>query len=97
MCMQSAAYQNGIWVAASAEAGREAGVDMMGHSCIIAPSGDVVALSQTLGDEVIAYRCDLDMAAYYKSVHGLDENRRPEHYGLIAEPVGVRRARAAGD
>jgi predicted amidohydrolase len=97
VCMQAAAYQNGIWIAASAKAGREAGVDMMGHSCIIAPSGDVVALSQGLGDETVVYRCDLDMAAYYKKFHGLEENRRPEHYGLIAEPSGGLISRAAGE
>jgi predicted amidohydrolase len=83
VCMQAAAYQNGVWVVATAKAGREEGVDMLGHSCIIAPSGDVVALSQSLGDELIVHRCNLDMANYYKSFFDFERNRRPEHYAIL--------------
>ncbi|MCC6469442.1 MAG: N-carbamoyl-D-amino-acid hydrolase [Alphaproteobacteria bacterium] len=85
VCMQAAAYQNGLWIVASSKAGREEGVDMMGHSCIVAPSSDVVAVTQGLGDELIAYRCDLDLAPYYKSFFGFEQNRRPEHYGIITQ------------
>jgi predicted amidohydrolase len=84
VCMQAAAYQNGLWIVAAAKAGREEGVDMMGHSCVIAPSGDVVALSHSLGDELIVHCCDLDMAAYYKRFFDFARNRRPEHYGIVA-------------
>ncbi len=97
VCMQAAAYQNGIWIAATAKAGREEGVDMLGHSCIIAPSGDVVALSQGVGDETVVYRCDLGMARYYKEFFGLDRNRRPEHYGIIAQTRRGGRTERAGD
>lgn len=88
VCMQSAAYQNGIWIVASAKAGREEGVDMLGHSCVIAPSGDVVALASTLGDELVAYRGDLDMAPYFKSFYDFGRNRRPEQYGQLLTSVG---------
>ena len=97
VCMQAAAYQNGIWIAATAKAGREEGVDMLGHSCIIAPSGDVVALSQGVSDETVVYRCDLGMAPYYKEFFGLDRNRRPEHYGIITQARGGAGTRRAGD
>jgi predicted amidohydrolase len=97
VCMQAAAYQNGIWIAATAKCGREEGVDMLGLSCIIAPSGDIVALSQGVGDETVVYRCDLDMAPYYKAFFGLERNRRPEHYGIIAHAAGARRAERAAD
>jgi predicted amidohydrolase len=83
ICMQAAAYENGIWIAAAAKAGREEGVDMLGHSCIIAPSGDVVALSQGLADELICYCCDLDIARYYKRFFDFEANRRPEHYSNL--------------
>jgi predicted amidohydrolase len=86
VCMQAAAYQNGLWIVAAAKAGREEGVDMMGHSCIIAPSGEVVAVSHSLGDEIVSYRCDLVLSSSAKSFHDLEKNRRPEHYGLIARP-----------
>jgi predicted amidohydrolase len=86
VCMQAAAYQNGIWIVATAKAGQEEGVDMLGHSCIIAPSGDLVALSQSLGDELITYRCDLDLAPYYKKFFDFEANRRPQHYRNLASP-----------
>jgi predicted amidohydrolase len=84
VCMQAAAYQNGLWVVATAKAGREEGVDMLGHSCVIAPTGDVVALSTGLGDELVPYKCDLDLSPYYKSFYDFAKNRKPEHYGIIA-------------
>ena len=86
VCMQAAAYQNGIWVAASGKAGPEEGVDMLAHSCIIAPSGQVVALTQGRGDELIMTDCDLAMSAAYKRFHDFDRNRKPEHYGPILMP-----------
>ena len=86
ICMQAAAYQNGIWIVATAKAGREEGVDMLGHSCIVAPSGSIVAQSYGFGDELVAARIDLSLAGYFKSFHGLFTNRRPEHYGAIAAP-----------
>jgi predicted amidohydrolase len=84
--MQAAAYQNGLWIAASAKAGREEGVEMLAHSCVIAPSGEVVALTRGRGDELISYDCDLEMSAAYKRFHDIARNRKPQHYGLIAAP-----------
>jgi len=86
VCMQAAAYQNGIWIVAAAKAGREEGVDMLAHSCVIAPSGDVVALSQGQGDEVIAYKGDLGLSPYFKSFYDFEKNRRPEHYAVLTAP-----------
>jgi N-carbamoyl-D-amino-acid hydrolase len=85
LCMQAAAYQNGLWVVATAKAGREEGVDMLGHSCVVAPSGDVVALSHGLGDEIVSYKCDLALSPYFKSFYDFEKNRKPEHYGLLTE------------
>ena len=83
MPMQSAAYQNGNWIIASAKAGPEEGCDMMGHSCIIAPSGEVVALASGVGDELLPYRIDLDATQEYKQFFDFAIYRRPECYGLI--------------
>ena len=81
--MQAAAYQNGLWIVATAKAGMEGGCLMMGHSCVIAPSGEVVAISGSLDDEVLPYRIDLDATAEYKRVLDPDR-RRPDSYGAIA-------------
>ena len=85
VCMQAAAYQNGIWIVAAAKAGREDGCDMLGQSCVVSPSGQVQALAQGVDDELVACHADLDLAQYYKDFHGLTTNRRPAHYRAIAE------------
>lgn len=87
--MQAGAYQNSLWVAASAKAGHEEGVDMMGLSCVIAPTGEVVAQSAGVGDELIAYGADLDMAADYRRYFAFEKNRRPELYGPITAQAGI--------
>jgi hypothetical protein len=68
-----------------AKAGVEEGVSQIGETSIIAPSGEVVATSSTLDDELVVYRCDLDVVKPYKEyVFNFQRNRRIEHYGLIA-------------
>ena len=90
LVMQAGAYQNGTWVVAAAKAGVEEGVDQIGQSCIIAPSGEIVAQCTTLGDELQVARCDLALCASYKeSIFNFARHRRPEHYGLIVERTGV--------
>lgn len=86
MPMQSAAYQNGLWIVAAAKAGLEGGCHMMGHSCVIAPSGEVVALSTTDEDELLPCKIDLEATAEYKRFFDFKTYRRPEAYGLIAQP-----------
>ena len=85
MPMQAGAYQNGTWIVATAKAGPEEGCDMMGHSCIIAPSGEVVALTSGVGDELLTYTIDLDATVEYKRFFDFSTYRRPECYGLIGE------------
>ena len=90
LSMQSGAYQNGTWVVGVAKAGLEEGVDQMGQSCIIAPSGEIVAQCSSLGDEIAVARCDLDRCNIYKNaIFNFALHRRPEHYGLIVERTGA--------
>jgi predicted amidohydrolase len=90
LSMQAGAYQNGCWVVGVAKAGVEEGVSQIGQTSIIAPSGEVVALSSTLGDELVVYRCDLDLVKPYKeSLFNFENNRRIEHYGPIANQTGA--------
>jgi predicted amidohydrolase len=53
LAMQAGAYQNGTWVVGVAKAGKEEGCDLIGGTCIIAPTGEIVAECVTLGDEDI--------------------------------------------
>ena len=89
LCMQSGAYQNSAWVIGIAKAGLEEGVDMIAGSCIIAPTGEIVARASSAGDEVIVARCDLDLArSYRETTFNMALHRRTEHYGMIVERTG---------
>jgi len=83
LTMQAGAYNNSAWVIGVAKAGTEEGVQQMGQSAIIAPSGEVVAMASSLGDELIVANCDLEMALQYKKETFNFDNRHPEYYGLI--------------
>ena len=89
--MQAGAYQNSTWVIGVAKAGNEDGNDLMGGSVIIAPTGEIVAQSRTLDDELIVADCDLDACKFGKeTVFNFAAHRRIEHYGLITERAGVK-------
>jgi N-carbamoyl-D-amino-acid hydrolase len=90
LVMQAGAYQNATWVVGVAKCGREEGCDMIGQSAIIAPSGEIVALCTTLGDELATARCDLELTRSYKeTVFNFARHRRPEHYRMIVDRVGA--------
>ena len=89
LVMQSGAYQNGCWVVGVAKGGFEEGVESLTGSAIIAPSGQIVAQSLTLEDELITARIDLDFTRSYKdTLFNFDRYRIPEAYRLITERQG---------
>ncbi|HSE79096.1 MAG TPA: N-carbamoyl-D-amino-acid hydrolase [Alphaproteobacteria bacterium] len=90
LVMQSGAYQNGTWVVGVAKAGKEEGVDQIGSTAIIAPSGEIAAQAVTLEDELIVVRCDLDLTRSYKTTtFDFARHRVPEAYKLIVERKGA--------
>lgn len=90
LVMQSGAYQNATWVVGVAKAGCEEGFNMIGQTCIIAPSGEIVAMCCTMGDELVIRKCDLDMAKPYRAdIFNFSAHRRPEHYTLITARTGA--------
>jgi len=90
LVMQSGAYQNGTWVVGVAKAGVEEGVDSLGQSMIVAPSGQIVAQTFTTDDELITARCDLDWCQRYTgTLFDFDKYRRPEVYTRITSQRGV--------
>lgn len=87
--MQAGAYQNTLWVAASAKAGDEDGQALIGGSCIIAPTGEIVALATGLGDTVMVHRADLDLIAACRRVNfDFAAYRRPDCYRAITDRTG---------
>ena len=90
LVMQAGAYQNGAWVVGVAKAGCEEGVDQIGNSIIVAPSGEIVAACSTVGDELAIARCDLDQTLSYKSTtFNFAKHREPDQYRLIVERKGA--------
>ena len=87
LSLQAGAYQNGTWVAAAAKAGCEENCDMIGGSCIVSPSGEIVARCETLADELITWDCDLDLCqTIQNNIFNFALHREPENYGLIVQP-----------
>ncbi len=89
LAMQSGAYHNGCFVVGVAKAGQEEGIQQIGRSAIIAPSGEVVTQCTTLGDELVVHRCNLDQATFYKKhLFNFADRRQIEAYSLITETRG---------
>lgn len=90
LVMQAGAYQNGTWVVGVGKGGCEEGVDQIGNSVIIAPSGEIIGACSTLGDELAISRCDLDLTLSYKSsVFNFAKHREPHAYTMIVERKGA--------
>lgn len=89
LVMQSGAYQNGCFVVGVAKGGNEEGVESLGDSCVIAPTGRIVALAAHTGDELAMADIDLDLCRNYKeTLFQFERYRRPEVYGPITEQKG---------
>jgi len=87
LSMQAGAYANGAWVVGVAKAGREEDCDLIGGSCIIAPTGEIIARVQGLGDELALAEIDLDRCAEIrKNIFNFAVHREPGDYGPICAP-----------
>ena len=87
LVLQAAAYQNGTWIVGVAKAGREEGCDLIGGTCIIAPTGEIAAECITLADELILAECDLDRCKeIQENIFNFDLHRHPEEYSSITAP-----------
>ncbi len=87
LVLQAAAYQNGTWIIAVAKAGTEEKCDLIGGTCIIAPTGEIIAKCKTLGDELIVAECDLDRCKEIKeNIFNFSLHREPENYTIISSP-----------
>jgi N-carbamoyl-D-amino-acid hydrolase len=90
LVMQAGAYQNGTWVVGVAKAGIEEGVEQIGNSIVVAPSGEIVAAAATTADELVIARCDLDLCNSYKNTtFNFARHREPEQYRMIVERKGA--------
>lgn len=89
LTMQAGAYQNSTWVVGVAKAGVEDEHHLIGGTCIIAPTGAIIAETMTDDAELVVADCDLDQCNYYKRhMFNFAAHRRPETYGMIVESAG---------
>lgn len=87
LCLQAGAYQNGTWVVGVAKAGLEEGCELIGGSCIIAHTGEIVARCLTRVDEVVVADCDLDRCREIQdNIFSFEKHRQPDQYGLLVKP-----------
>jgi len=90
LSLQAGAYQNSMWVVATAKCGVEDGHPLMGGTMIVNPDGEIVAQAKTLDDELVVADCDLDATRFGKqTVFDFARHRRPEHYGRITSQTGA--------
>jgi predicted amidohydrolase len=90
LSLQAGAYQNGTWVVGVAKAGREEGCELIGGSCIVAPTGEIVVRATTLADELLVADCDLDRCREIKeNIFNFALHREPASYRLITETKGA--------
>jgi predicted amidohydrolase len=90
LSIQAGCYQNACFAVAAAKAGKEDGNELFGHSIIVNPQGEIMAMATSWDDELITADCDLDMCTLGRTtIFAFDKHRRPEAYARITDQVGA--------
>jgi predicted amidohydrolase len=92
LAVRGGAIANATPVIAAGKAGVEGGRRYSGGSCVIDHAGAFLAKATTDGDELVVGEVDLDAGAEARERMALEDNRRPELYGLLTavrEPAGL--------
>ena len=88
LTIQAGCYQNACFAVATAKAGVEDGCELFGHSIIVNPQGEIVAMATTWDDELITADLNLDMCTLGRTtIFAFEKHRRPEAYGRITSQV----------
>lgn len=89
LSIRAGCYQNACWGVAVAKAGTEDGNELIGHSIIVNPQGEIVAMADSWADQLVAYDADLDLCRLGRTtIFNFAAHRRPEAYGRITAQVG---------
>jgi N-carbamoyl-D-amino-acid hydrolase len=90
LSIQAGCYQNACFAVATAKAGIEDGNELFGHSIIVNPQGEIIAMAGSWDDELITADCNLDMCRLGRTtIFAFDKHRRPEAYRPIVDQVGA--------
>jgi N-carbamoyl-D-amino-acid hydrolase len=90
LSIQAGCYQNACFAVATAKAGTEDGCELFGHSIIVNPQGEIIAMATSWDDELITADCNLEMCRLGRTtIFAFEKHRRPETYGRITTQVGA--------
>jgi predicted amidohydrolase len=90
LTIQAGCYQNACFAVATAKAGIEDGCELFGHSIIVNPQGEIIAMATTWDDELITADLTLDQGTLGRTtIFAFDKHRRPEAYQRIIDQVGA--------
>ena len=90
LSIQAGCYQNATFAVATAKAGKEDGNELFGHSIIVNPQGEIMAMATSWDDELITADCDLDMCTLGRTtIFAFEKHRRPEAYSRITSQIGA--------
>ncbi|GAA1190344.1 N-carbamoyl-D-amino-acid hydrolase [Brevibacterium paucivorans] len=85
LSVRAGAYQNALWVLAAGKSGVEDGQRLIGGSCVVAATGDVVSRAVGEGDEVVVAEYDSETAQQYRQeLFNFGKHRQPHEYSIIA-------------
>jgi predicted amidohydrolase len=86
LSLQAGAYQNGTWVVGTAKAGIEEDCELIGGSCIVAPTGEIVAQATTLDDELVSATADMSRCKEIQdNIFNFALHRQPWAYRRLVE------------
>jgi predicted amidohydrolase len=90
LSIQAGAYQNATFAVATAKAGTEDGCELFGHSIIVNPQGEIMAMATSWDDELITADCNLDDCILGRtSIFNFAAHRRTEAYGRIVSQTAA--------
>lgn len=92
--IRARAAENQVFVVASGQVGSEpvSGIGFVGRSMVADPWGTVIATASDV-EQVVTARLDLSLIDTMRARYPLLEQRRPEMYGPICQPMSTRSPR----
>jgi len=87
--LQGHAIANQLWVAGVNRVGRDRGgsdIDFYGASCVVSPTGEVVAQAGEDREEILHHTIDTEISDRLRREWGFFRDRRPDIYGAITAP-----------
>lgn len=89
LSIQAGCYQNATFGVGVAKAGNEDGHELMGHSIIVNPQGEIMAMATSWDDEIVVADCNLEMCELGRNtIFNFAKHRRLEAYTHITNQVG---------